>query len=75
MDYSTNLQLRTLGILYGRSDNASAEQRFKHLFDKNQRFADTFELPGEAPAMADGARISISSLANSNSRVARPFLL
>jgi hypothetical protein len=38
-----------LGVLYGGSGDASAEQRFKFLFDKNQRFADTFVLPEKLP--------------------------
>ena len=38
-----------LGVLYGGSGDASAEQRSKFLFDKNQRFADTFVLPEKLP--------------------------
>jgi len=39
-----------LGVLYGGSGDASAEQRFKFLFEKNQRFADTFVLPENLPS-------------------------
>jgi pimeloyl-ACP methyl ester carboxylesterase len=38
-----------LGVLYGGSGDASAEQRFKFLFDKNQRFVDTFVLQEKLP--------------------------
>jgi pimeloyl-ACP methyl ester carboxylesterase len=38
-----------LGALYCASGDASAEERFKFLFEKNQRFIDTFVIPEKLP--------------------------
>ncbi len=38
-----------LGVLYSASGDATAEERFKFLFDKNQRFADTLVIPDQLP--------------------------
>jgi len=38
-----------LGALYCASGDAPAEDRFKFLFEKNQRFIDTFVMPAELP--------------------------
>ena len=38
-----------LGVLYCGSGDAPAEDRFKFLFEKNQRFADTFVIPDRLP--------------------------
>ena len=38
-----------LGVLYGASGDAPAEDRFKFLFEKNQRFIDTFVIPDKLP--------------------------
>jgi pimeloyl-ACP methyl ester carboxylesterase len=38
-----------LSILYTGSGDAPAEDRFKFLFEKNQRFADTFVIPEKLP--------------------------
>ncbi len=39
-----------LSILYTGSGDAPAEDRFKFLFEKSQRFADTFAIPNQLPA-------------------------
>jgi pimeloyl-ACP methyl ester carboxylesterase len=38
-----------LGALYCASGDAAPEQRFKFLFEKNQRFVDTFVVPDKLP--------------------------
>jgi pimeloyl-ACP methyl ester carboxylesterase len=38
-----------LGVLYSASGDAPAQDRFKFLFDKNQRFADTIVIPDKLP--------------------------
>jgi pimeloyl-ACP methyl ester carboxylesterase len=38
-----------LSVLYTASGDAPAEDRFKFLFEKNQRFADTFVIPDKLP--------------------------
>jgi len=38
-----------LSVLYTGSGDAPAEDRFKFIFEKNQRFADTFVIPDQLP--------------------------
>ena len=48
-ELEADVQRTMLSVLYTGSGDAPAEDRFKFIFEKNQRFADTFVIPDKLP--------------------------